>query len=131
MDMNQCKKGDKLLLRNRHIATYVRKCEENTESAVESVFDKHIIKDDGAPFEIGVSDTGTCFVHLLSLNDVIGFATKADDVIVNEAINNALIDKVLEQIKADVINGDVTAIEELLKNVPIEILKSYLPEEGE
>lgn len=126
MDMNQCKKGDKLLLRNKHIATYVRKCEENTESAVESVFDKHIIKDDGAPFEIGVSDTGTCFVNLLSLNDVVGFAQKE-----NKEINIKLIDKVLEQIKEDVINGDVTAIEELLKNVPIEILKSYLPEEGE
>lgn len=126
MDMNQCKKGDKLLLRNRHIATYVRKCEENTESAVESVFDKHIIKDDGAPFEIGVSDTGTCFVNLLSLNDVVGFAQKE-----NKEINIKLIDKVLEQIKEDVINGDVTAIEELLKQVPIEILKSYLPEEGE
>ena len=124
MDMNQCKKGDKLLLRNKHIATYVRKCEENTESAVESVFDKHIIKDDGAPFEIGVSDTGTCFVHLLSLNDVVGFAQKE-----NKEINIKLIDKVLEQIKADVINGDVTAIEELLKQVPNEILKSYLPEE--
>lgn len=124
MDMNQCKKGDKLLLRNRHIATYVRKCEENTESAVESVFDKHIIKDDGAPFEIGVSDTGTCFVNLLSLNDVVGFAQKE-----NKEINIKLIDKVLEQIKEDVINGDVTAIEELLKQVPIEILKSYLPEE--
>ena len=126
MDMNQCKKGDKLLLRNKHIATYVRKCEENTESAVESVFDKHIIKDDGAPFEIGVSDTGTCFVNLLSLNDVVGFAQKE-----NKEINIKLIDKVLEQIKEDVINGDVTAIEELLKNVPIESLKSYLPEEGE
>ena len=124
--MNQCKKGDKLLLRNKHIATYVRKCEENTESAVESVFDKHIIKDDGAPFEIGVSDTGTCFVHLLSLNDVVGFAQKE-----NKEINIKLIDKVLEQIKEDVIHGDVTAIEELLKQVPIEILKSYLPEEGE
>ena len=124
MDMNQCKKGDKLLLRNKHIATYVRKCEENTESAVESVFDKHIIKDDGAPFEIGVSDTGTCFVHLLSLNDVVGFAQKE-----NKEINIKLIDKVLEQIKEDVIHGDVTAIEELLKQVPIEILKSYLPEE--
>ena len=122
MDMNQCKKGDKLLLRNKHIATYVRKCEENTESAVESVFDKHIIKDDGAPFEIGVSDTGTYFVNLLSLNDVVGFAQK--DTYVTD-----LIDKDLVQIKEDVINGDVTAIEELLKNVPIERLKSYLPEE--
>ena len=126
MDMNQCKKGDKLLLRNKHIATYVRKCEENTESAVESVFDKHIIKDDGAPFEIGVSDTGTCFVNLLSLNDVVGFAQKE-----NKEINIKLIDEVLEQIREDVIYVYVSAIEELLKNVPIEILKSYLPEEGE
>ncbi len=54
-------------------------------------------------------------------SDVVDFAIAKQE----------LIDKVLETIKADVINGDVTAIEELLKNVPIEILKSYLPEEGE
>jgi len=41
------------------------------------------------------------------------------------------IDKVLEQIKKDVEAGDMTAIEELLRDVPDESLKSYLPEEEE
>ena len=39
-----------------------------------------------------------------------------------------IIDYVIEQIKKDVASGDLTAIEELLKFVPIKILKSYLPE---
>ena len=42
-----------------------------------------------------------------------------------------LVDKVLEQIKKDVEVGDMTAVEELLRDVPDEILKSYLPEEEE
>ena len=41
------------------------------------------------------------------------------------------IDKVMEQIKKDVEAGDMTAIEELLRDVPDESLKSYLPEEEE
>jgi hypothetical protein len=40
-----------------------------------------------------------------------------------------LINRVLEQIKADVSMGDVTAIEELLSFVPRENLIGYLPEE--
>jgi len=40
-----------------------------------------------------------------------------------------IIDTVLEQIKLDVHSGDLTAIEELLKSVPEENLKGYLPEE--
>jgi len=40
-----------------------------------------------------------------------------------------LINRVLEQIKADVSIGDVTAIEELLSFVPRENLIGYLPEE--
>lgn len=39
-----------------------------------------------------------------------------------------IIDKVLEEIKNDVRDGDLTAIDELLKYVPIKNLKSYLPE---
>jgi len=41
------------------------------------------------------------------------------------------IDKVMEQIKKDVEAGDMTAIEELLRDVPDESLKYYLPEEEE
>lgn len=40
-----------------------------------------------------------------------------------------LIDKVIEQMKDDIADGDCTAIEELLTLVPEEYLKGYLPEE--
>jgi hypothetical protein len=40
-----------------------------------------------------------------------------------------LIERVVEQIKEDIKNGDVTAIEELLSFTPKENLISYLPEE--
>jgi hypothetical protein len=40
-----------------------------------------------------------------------------------------LVDLVIEQIKQDIENGDVTAIEELLHFVPEMNLKSYLPED--
>jgi hypothetical protein len=39
-----------------------------------------------------------------------------------------VIDRVLDQIVKDVEQGDVTAIEELLKQVPTQVLKDYLPE---
>jgi hypothetical protein len=41
----------------------------------------------------------------------------------------ALIDRVIELIKEDVISGDLTAIEGLLENVPEETLIDFLPEE--
>jgi len=41
----------------------------------------------------------------------------------------ALIDRVIEEIKADIAYGDVTAIEGLLENVPEEVLIDFLPEE--
>jgi hypothetical protein len=40
-----------------------------------------------------------------------------------------LIDAVLAQIVDDVVIGDLTAIEELLKSVPEANLEAYLPEE--
>ena len=40
-----------------------------------------------------------------------------------------LIDKVCEQIRADVECGDLTAIEELLKKVPEDALIAFIPEE--
>ena len=39
-----------------------------------------------------------------------------------------LIDAVLEQIKADVENGDLTAIEEMISNLPADVLMNFLPE---
>jgi len=43
-------------------------------------------------------------------------------------IKQKLIDKCLEEIKKDVLSGDLTAIDELLKFVPTKNLQSYLPE---
>ena len=43
-------------------------------------------------------------------------------------MNQELIDQVIEQIKKDVSNQDMTAIEELLRVVPEEHLSSYLSE---
>jgi hypothetical protein len=41
----------------------------------------------------------------------------------------ALIDRVIEEIKADIAYGDVSAIEGLLENVPENVLIDFLPEE--
>ena len=38
-----------------------------------------------------------------------------------------LVDAVIEEIKVDIANGDVTAIDELLMFLPVERLKGYLP----
>lgn len=40
-----------------------------------------------------------------------------------------LIDRALEQIRADVECGDLTAIEELLKKIPEDVLIAFIPEE--
>lgn len=40
----------------------------------------------------------------------------------------SLIDRVIDQIKTDVAQGDVTAVEELLKTVDVDVLVAYLPE---
>ena len=42
--------------------------------------------------------------------------------------NQKLIDLVLEQIKKDLANHDLTALEEMLQKVDVHILKSFLSE---
>lgn len=39
-----------------------------------------------------------------------------------------LIDAVLEQIKVDVESGDMTAIEEMIRYLPADVLMNFLPE---
>lgn len=39
-----------------------------------------------------------------------------------------LIDAVLDQIRADVENGDFTAIEEMIRHLPADVLMNFLPE---
>ena len=41
-----------------------------------------------------------------------------------------IIDKVIEQIRKDLEFGDLTALEELFKDIPEEDLKAYLSEAG-
>ena len=50
---------------------------------------------------------------------------------VNEAVDQALIDQVVDQIMRDIEMGDQTAIEELLKSCPEENLRSFLSEVNE
>jgi len=38
------------------------------------------------------------------------------------------IDKVIAQIQKDISEGDLTALEELLKSIPVKNLEAYLPE---
>ena len=45
-------------------------------------------------------------------------------------MNQQLIDDVLNQILQDVKDFDLIALEELIKNIPEEVLKAYLPEEA-
>ena len=51
-----------------------------------------------------------------------------DGVVANSQKYPSLIDRVIDQIQEDVNKGDVTAIEELLKQVPTQVLVDYLPE---
>lgn len=44
---------------------------------------------------------------------------------------NDLVDKVISEIKKDILNEDVTALEELLLGVPEDMLKAFLPESEE
>jgi hypothetical protein len=53
-----------------------------------------------------------------------------DDDRLDKPNTASIMDQVLEQVKQDVENGDVTAIEEMLRFVPIDRLKAYLPEEA-
>ena len=42
---------------------------------------------------------------------------------------DTVIDQVIDQIKEDIVNGDVTAIYEMLHHLPSEVLIAYLPEQ--
>lgn len=43
-------------------------------------------------------------------------------------MKNVLIDAVIDQIQLDIANDDLTALEELLSNIPAQYLQGYLPE---
>lgn len=45
-------------------------------------------------------------------------------------MNNKLLNEVLEQIRLDVESGDMTAIAELIAEVPDKKAKHFLPEHG-
>ncbi len=52
----------------------------------------------------------------------------ADDDRLDSPINEALVDRVIEQIRRDLDSEDVTAIYELLAYLPAKVLEAYLPE---
>lgn len=45
-----------------------------------------------------------------------------------DAGKDCLVDAVIDQIRLDIINGDVSALSEMLKFLDNEVLQSYLPE---
>jgi hypothetical protein len=51
------------------------------------------------------------------------------DVVDISPLRQRLLDRACEQIRKDVETGDLTAIEELLKNVSSEALQTFLPED--
>jgi hypothetical protein len=53
---------------------------------------------------------------------------EGDVAVLPNVPNQELIDMVLEQIKKDVQDGDVTSVNEMLKSIPQEYLVSYLPQ---
>jgi hypothetical protein len=66
----------------------------------------------------------TAYVKSLSCNtQTISIGTK------EEKMSKEIIDQVIDQIKEDVGMGDMTAIEELLQNVPEKSMQSYLGED--
>lgn len=65
-----------------------------------------------------------CVLQLVDHTDEISRNTIVGDV------SNNLINKVIENIKKDIRNGDVTAVEELLSFLPENALMAYLPEEN-
>lgn len=48
----------------------------------------------------------------------------------DEDAKQVLVDEVIEQIKKDIIDFDLTALDELLKFLPVDNLKAYLPEKN-
>jgi hypothetical protein len=126
MDMNQCKPGDKLLLRNGTIGTYIRITGEKTYS--------HYIHHPQCVSSYdytSVTDNGHCFIAIDNKYfiyhpfDVVGFSQK--DEAEGEDVNIILIDNVVDKIKKElnvrVIGPD---IKELIKKVPVESLENYL-----
>jgi hypothetical protein len=51
-----------------------------------------------------------------------------DEIMDYAAGKDRLIDAVIDQIKLDLVNGDMTALAEMLVFLDNEILQSYLPE---
>jgi hypothetical protein len=70
----------------------------------------------------GLSETDVLFCYRTELNG------KASRYALPKVKTISVIDKVIEQIKTDISEGDLTALEELLKHIPIKNLEAYLPE---
>ena len=91
---------------------------------------------DGDMDSSGVGDLTDQLTTMLKLvNSFEAVIDRATNVVpmesVNEAVDQALIDSVVDQIVRDIEMQDVTAIEELLKSCPEANLRGFLSEVGE
>ena len=115
MNMTQCKKGDKLILRNGDTAVYIGK-------SMNTTYTHNIIHNWTLS---SVTEEGLQMEGTTRPRDVINFATEAEEVTRTDPMN-----KILETIKANVMDGYVITIEDLLEKVPIKVIKSYLSKQG-
>ena len=117
MNMNKCKRGDKLLLRNGEVAIYINKSHRTL------TYPHDIMRNISGGLTTSTTDDG----YFYSINtphefDVIGF--KSNDESESERL--LIFAEVMDQINTDVSNSRIYRVEDIIKNCPIEILKTYL-----
>lgn len=113
-NMNQCKKGDKLLLRNGEVATYIKKTNRSL------LYSHDLMHENSAGLTTSTTDDGYFYgISTPHQFDVIEFVKSNND-------NELLIAEVMDQINTDVCNSKAYKFEDIVKNCPTEILKAYL-----
>ena len=116
MDMNKCKSGDKLLLRNGEVAIYINKSHRTLTYP-------HDIMRNISGLITSTTDDGYFYsINTPNAFDVIGF--KSNDESESERL--LIFAEVMGQINTDVSNNRIYRVEDIIKNCPIEILKTYL-----
>jgi hypothetical protein len=117
MDMNKCKSGDKLLLRNGEVAIYINKSYRTL------TYPHDIVRNNSNGVISCVNDDGYFYsINTPNAFDVIGF--KSNDESESERL--LIFAEVMDQINTDVSNSRIYRVEDIVKNCPIEILKTYL-----
>lgn len=63
-----------------------------------------------------------------TLDPMCDMVVEVSNPTMNHEEKQKLIDDVIDEIKNDIASGDLTALDEMLMMIPVNILKSYLPE---